>query len=252
MSIQRNLAKTTIVPLLVGGLALLGTAPAAAGGFGFFPQGSKAMGLAGAFVAQADDPTAVFYNIGGLVLGPDDKKVATGVTTRVLNESLYQGLPPGIGAGTTGAQAEITSLQPHAYGVLKLGPNTKVGLGVTSPFLLDTEWNDPGDFAGRAITTTAELTTYDLIAGVSQRLGANFGIGVGIVYRGSELTHDRRLQRVDPATGGLVDVGSVAVDTDFSDGIGWTAGFSTARPPASPGASPTAPRSRSTTSGSAS
>ena len=47
-------------------LALLAATPIFAAGFGIFEQGSKAMGMAGAFTAQADDPSAMFHNVGGL------------------------------------------------------------------------------------------------------------------------------------------------------------------------------------------
>ncbi|HET9210757.1 MAG TPA: hypothetical protein VFR03_10185, partial [Thermoanaerobaculia bacterium] len=69
-----------------------------AAGFGFFTQGGRATGMAGAYVAQADDPTAIFYNPGGLALLKDRKSVSVGTAATSFNEALYQGLPPGIGA----------------------------------------------------------------------------------------------------------------------------------------------------------
>lgn len=46
---------------------LAGTATlAAAAGFKVNEQGAKAMGMANAFVAQADDPSALFYNPAGI------------------------------------------------------------------------------------------------------------------------------------------------------------------------------------------
>jgi len=51
-------------------LAVLGVAaavaPVSAAGFGIFEQGTRAMGMAGAFTAQADDPSALWHNAGGL------------------------------------------------------------------------------------------------------------------------------------------------------------------------------------------
>ena len=47
-------------------LALLAASgPAFGAGFGIFEHGSKAMGMAGAFTAQADDPSLLFHNAGG-------------------------------------------------------------------------------------------------------------------------------------------------------------------------------------------
>ena len=47
-------------------LGALAAVPMHAAGFGIFEQGSKATGMGGAFTAQADDPSALFYNAGGL------------------------------------------------------------------------------------------------------------------------------------------------------------------------------------------
>ena len=52
--------------LSIVALVTLAAAPLHAAGFSIFEQGSKAMGMAGAFTAQADDPSALFYNAGGL------------------------------------------------------------------------------------------------------------------------------------------------------------------------------------------
>src|SRR5215218_9945800 len=54
--------------LAVAVLTLAGTGPVRGAGFGLFEQGAKAMGMAGAFTAQADDPSLFFYNVGGLGL----------------------------------------------------------------------------------------------------------------------------------------------------------------------------------------
>ena len=53
--------------------------PVQAAGFGIFEQGTKAMGMAGAFTAQADDPSALFHNAGGLAF-VDEPEIAAGFT----------------------------------------------------------------------------------------------------------------------------------------------------------------------------
>ena len=45
---------------------LLGTSLVFGSGFSIYEQGAKAMALSGAFAAQANDVTAVFYNPAGL------------------------------------------------------------------------------------------------------------------------------------------------------------------------------------------
>lgn len=217
----RSLFGTMLAVLLAGGFQ---ARTAQAAGFDFFEQGSKAMGMAGAFVAQADDPSAIFYNLGGLALA-EGKKAAAGVTVLQLNESLYQGLEPGIGAGTAGEQDPWMTLQPHVYAALPIRPDLTASVGIYSPFFLETRWIDPDSFAGREITTAAELIAYDLNPGLAYRLSPRIGIGLGLIYRTSDLSLSRRFFADNPFTGGVQDVAAVDMASDFSDGLGWNAGI---------------------------
>src|SRR5436305_9873002 len=45
---------------------LLAPAPARAAGFAIFEQGARGMGFAGAYTAQASDPSAIFHNAAGI------------------------------------------------------------------------------------------------------------------------------------------------------------------------------------------
>ncbi len=218
---------TVIATAVLAGLAAAG--PGLAAGFDLFAQGAKAAGMAGAFVAQADDPSAVFYNPAGLAFKPPPpakpKKLALGLTAWTLNDGLYQGLPPGPGAGTTGEESTSFLFPPHAYVAKPMGPNAVLALGVYTPFLLNVEWADPGSFAGRFVSTRSQLVTYDVAPTVAFRLGKSLAFGAGAIYRTSKLSQDRRLSLPDPVTGRPVDVASLAADTDFESGYGWSAGL---------------------------
>lgn len=191
--------------------------PAGAGGFDFFLQGSKAMGMAGAFVAQADDPSAIFYNPGGIPFS--EKKIAAGVSAFFVNEALYQGLAPGPGAGTAAAQDDPESLLPHVYYVKPLGEKWSLGAGLFSPFVLETEWREPDAFAGRSVSVASQIVTYDLNVNLAVELSPRLGLGFGAVYRLSELSWSRRL-----LLGGR-DVAENDVTTDMVDGVGWNVGL---------------------------
>ena len=45
---------------------IFGPVPAHAAGFAIFEQGARGMGFAGAFTAQANDPSAIFHNAAGI------------------------------------------------------------------------------------------------------------------------------------------------------------------------------------------
>lgn len=193
-------------------------------GFALYEQASKAASLGGAFVAQADDPSAIFYNVGGLGLLEDKPIVTAGLSLLSLNESLYQGLTPGVGAGTTGEQdAEMTPLL-HLYAIMALGPKFKAGIGVNMPFLLRTKWKSPDAFSGRFISVRSKLDTLDFNPSLGYRATPDLGVGFGIVYRTSSLEQSRRIQQVSPFTGSLQDIASEKLATSTEDGFGWNVG----------------------------
>lgn len=204
--------------LWLGGVPLLGA------GFSAPDPGVKAMGLGGAFVARASDPTAGFYNPGGLALLKKGK-LTVGAAGLSLNESQFRGSSPGIGAGTTGEQEKGWTIPPHAFTALPLGEKMKLGIGIYTPFSFKTEWADPSDFSGRTIATGGELESYDVNTSIAFKVTPTFGFGVGAIYRSSKFSMDRRIQGLNPTTGLFQDVGSLAVETDYDTGFGWNAGF---------------------------
>jgi long-chain fatty acid transport protein len=201
-----------------------GAAPAAASGFAVTDQGARAQGLGGAFTGLADDASAVFYNPGGLAL-MEGGGAAGGVTLVRLNESLFQGLPPGPGAGANGQQDTHLEPLPYVYVVKPLKPAIKLGIGLTSPFHFSNSWQGADTFPGRTISLKSDLTTYDATTVVSFRLGSKAGFGIGAVLRTSELSETHRVQLFNPLADAAVDVAEVRFDTDTENQLGWTAGF---------------------------
>jgi long-chain fatty acid transport protein len=200
-------------------------APAAGSGFAFNEQASKANALGGAFVAQADDPSAVFYNPGALALLADEPVFTGGLSTHNLDEMLYQGLPPGVGAETNGEQESAMNLVPHLYFVQALGEKMTAGIGIYQPFLLDAEWSQPDAFSGRFISLASEITAWDVAPTLGFQVSPGVGIGIGVIYRAAELGQLRREQTVNPNNGQTVDFASRAIDTSFEDGFGWSFGL---------------------------
>ena len=223
---RRRAGTAALLCLLLGHLGdLASIAPRAhAAGFEVFDQGARPAGLAGAFVAQVSDPTAVFYNPGGLALLEKKKAVSGGVALAAFNESLYQGLPPGIGTATTGEQETPLATLPHAFLTLPFGDRMVVGLGAFSSFRLHTEWAHAETYAGRFLATTSAIEAYDLAPTVGLAVTPKLGVGFGAIYRSSELAMSRRLSGQNPFTGSQVDIASLATKTDYEPGYGWSAG----------------------------
>lgn len=215
-------SKTLSVLVLL--LGLLGNTALHASGFAFTDQGGKAAGMAGAFTAQASDPSAIVYNPGGLALLEKKKSVSAGMAVTAFNESLYQGLPPGIGVGATGEQETSPAIPPHAYVTLPVGRRMVAGVGLYSPFRMNTEWADPGAFVARHLATKSKIEAWDLAPTLGIQLSPSLGVGLGAVYRSSEVAVSRRIagEGIDASIG---DIASLDMQTDMEPGYGWTAGL---------------------------
>ncbi|HET9228880.1 MAG TPA: outer membrane protein transport protein [Thermoanaerobaculia bacterium] len=212
-------SKRALIAVLILGASAL---PLHAGGFAFTDQGGKAAGMAGAFVAQANDPSAIVYNPGGLALLEKKKSLSAGMAVAAFNESLYQGLPPGIGVGATGEQETSPSIPLHAYMTLPVGRRMVAGVGIYSPFRMETEWSDSGSFVARHQATRSQIEAWDLAPTLGVQLTPSLGIGLGAIYRSSEVAVSRRI----PAQDGLdADIATLDMKTDMEPGYGWTAGL---------------------------
>lgn len=212
-----------VLAATLGVLVAAPTPPAQAAGFGIFEQGTKAMGMAGAFTAQADDPSAMFHNAAGLAF-QHERAFAAG-TTLITADSDFQGLPPFPGAGATGTGSGGVFFPAHIYYVRPLGPTWTFGLGFNDPFGLTTEWDDKDNWPGRYLSTKVVLRTFDLNPTLAWQATPNFGIGVGAVARFSDVELNRRIPVFNPVSGQVVDAGKAELTSDLDLGYGWNAGL---------------------------
>jgi long-chain fatty acid transport protein len=209
------------------GTALLGIAAAApmyAAGFSIFEQGTKAMGMAGAFTAQADDPSALFYNAGGLAF-VDKQEFSVGDTYIHATKADFEGDDPFPGQGYRAEQKKLSEFPPHAYWVRPINNDWKIGLGLTTPFGLTTEWENPDQFAGRFLSAKAALRAFDINPTIGWQITPNFGLGVGAIARVSDVELIRYAGAVNPFTQSVVNVGKLDLQADFSEGYGFNVGI---------------------------
>jgi len=209
------------------GLIALGfwtAAPVLGAGFGFFEQGSKAMGMAGAFTAQADDPSALFHNPGGLAFF-DERQLAAGFSWIYTTEADFTGAPPFPGPQGSAEQETLSQGLPHVYWVQPVNDVWKLGLAVNAPFGLVTEWQDPGNFAGRYLSTKAALRAVDINPMLGWQLTPKFGLGIGAIARFSDVELHRYIATQNPFTLRPADVGKLELVSDFHEGFGWNVGI---------------------------
>lgn len=218
----KRLTITGLLGLLL--LALVPASPAEASGFGIFEQGNKALGMSNAFTAQADDPSAIFFNLGGLGF-LEEREFMAGTTLILAGDSEFQGAAPFPGPGATAEQATNLVTPIHLYYVEPLNDEVVFGLGLNTPFGLVTEWDNKDTFPGRFLSEKAELHVFDLSANFGFKLGENVGFGVGLVYRVAELELNRRAGQLNPFTSQVDDVAHVRLSSDVDGAVGWNVGF---------------------------
>lgn len=207
----------------IGVLALASAAPSHGAGFGIFEQGTKAMGMAGAFTAQADDGSAMFHNVGGLGL-LDERLLEAGVTLISQTEAELEGANPFPGEGTFAEQTSRVFFPPHAYYVQPISDVLNFGFSFNTPFGLATEWKDADTFPGRFISYEAELRAFDLGANLGWRATPDLGIGFGAIARASDVRLNRRAPVVNPFTFQVVDAADIGLESDIEWGFGFQAG----------------------------
>lgn len=214
--------------IFISGTALwllaLAAAPAGAAGFSIFEAGSKAMGTAGAFTGQADDPSAMFHNVGGLAF-LRERELYAGVTLISPLESTFEGEAPFPGRGFRGEVEDTVFTPVHVYWARPLGERMTFGAALYNPFGLSVDWADDDTWPGRFISGRSELVSFDLNANIGYRVNERIGVGVGIIGRVASLELSRRAGAVNPFTQTFVDIAQVDLESDFDSGVGFNLGF---------------------------
>ncbi|MFA6234179.1 MAG: outer membrane protein transport protein, partial [Bacteroidota bacterium] len=150
-----------------------------AGGFQLNEHGARAMAQAGAFAARANDPSAIFFNPAGLSF-QRGAHIMAGATLIAPSYSYYG--PSNLNSNQEWQMESKMFYPPNLYltntwtdGMLK---GLAVGVGVTTPYGLGTEWAD--DWIGRAVTREIELQTFYVMPTISYAFNDWVAVGAGL------------------------------------------------------------------------
>jgi long-chain fatty acid transport protein len=165
---------------LLMGVLIPGTSWAVgAGGFANQVVGTKAMGMANAFSAVADDSSSVFFNPAGLA-GLNGTIVTIGLAPHIPS-SEYNA------SGSTTKMDGYHPVVPNLYVTTHQGENRwGFGFGVFAPYGLKTLW--PGDGPFNTVTTESELKIPEYSPAVGFKANDKLSIGLGLVYARAEAT----------------------------------------------------------------
>jgi long-chain fatty acid transport protein len=204
-------------------MSLLGVRLLHADGLSLLDPNARAAGMGGAYVAQSADPTAILYNPGGLALLKKKKGLSAGVTLSSTRESSFQGVSPGVGAGTTGHQESKLAKLPYLFTSAPISPRITGGVGLYTSYRAQNEWSNPSQFSGRYLATASKIDALDLAPTFAFAVTPNLGIGAGAIYRRTSLSASRRIGAT--LAGAITDVAEVAMETDTTSSTGWHAGI---------------------------
>jgi long-chain fatty acid transport protein len=204
-------------------MACLLSATAFGAGFSIFEQGAKASAMAGAFVATADDPSAIFYNPAGIAQQRELSVLAGATFINFSNE--FNGDPNSpVAAGVDAKYDRHTFVPPNMYAIMPIGENFTVGVGVFAAWGLRTDWADP--FPGRYISKDADLKTTSVNPVVAwQSSDGRIAIGGGVEYRRSRVILSANRMALNPFTNRIVDVANIRLASEYGDDIGWNIGI---------------------------
>lgn len=206
-----SLTKTLVVLVVL----MVCGATAFAGGYQINEHGARATGMGGAFVAQASDGSAIYFNPAGLAF-QSGFKVLLG-TTIIMPSSKFVGR-------TSTDMVKQTFTPVNAYATYSFDNGLSVGVGVFNPYGLGTEW--PVDWDGRQMSVKTDLQTWYINPTVAYKFSDQFSIGVGVSYVSGSVKLKQRvttLASLPPAPPAPPD-GTVNLD-GTGTGFNWNVGL---------------------------
>lgn len=209
--------KTTIARLLPFALLALASGTASAAGFQLLEQNASGLGNAYAgSAAVADNASTIFFNPAGMTQ-LQDREISLGVSA-VRPSFKYKdrgSTGTGVLAGN-GDDAGDWAAIPNGYLSWALNKDLYVGVGLSAPFGLVTDYGD--SWVGGAQALLFEIKTYNINPSVAWRVNDKLSVGGGLNWQRLEAEYER----IAGVAGGL-DSTLATLDAD-SDAWGWNVG----------------------------
>jgi long-chain fatty acid transport protein len=152
-----------------------------AAGFRIPESGAKAMGMGFAFTAQADDPSAIYFNPAGLTQ-LKGQNVMLGATYLKLNGGDFSGVTPLTGgASVSETQKSLDFIIPNAYYTRTTSDGyISYGVGIFSPFGLGQEYENKNTSIFRNQITLIDLKTVVVNPTIAFKINEYLSVGAGI------------------------------------------------------------------------
>jgi long-chain fatty acid transport protein len=154
-----------------------------AAGFRLPQAGAKAMGMGFAFTAQADDPSAIYFNPAGLTQ-LKGQNIMLGVTYVRENGGEFTGTTPLTGGATASeTQKSLNFFIPNMYYTKTTADGYfAYGVGVFAPFGLGQEYENPNTSIFRNQVTKIDLMTVVVNPTIAFKVNEMLSLGFGIDF----------------------------------------------------------------------
>lgn len=148
-----------------------------AGGIAISGQGVRAMGMGGAFIGVADDPTAVYYNPAGLT---QTKGTEIGAGISYSFPQILYTMPNG-----AEQKSDKEALGPYLFfSTNKVSP-VVLGFGMYSPFARVSDWS--ADSTNNFGPLKSKIVRIDFTPAVAYQVNPQLSVGIGFTLaRGEE------------------------------------------------------------------
>lgn len=219
--------------LAVVSATLAGTATlASAAGLKVNEQGAKAMSMGNAFTAQADDPTALFYNPAGIAF-LKGTQVNVGSTTILVPQTEFSGTAPlsgnpptGVGTATVFEKAkQDIFIAPTVYATHTFeGVPLSIGLGINAIYPLAKTWDESSAF--RAEVMNIEVKPINIQPTVAYRFdNLNLALAAGLDITYALVSMQKMAYAPDPSNANTAyELGNLGLDGTATD-IGYNLGL---------------------------
>jgi len=179
--------KSLFVLTITGLVLTMAAGTAFAGAFRIPESSATAMGQGNAFVGQADNASAIQYNVGGLSQ-LEGNQILVGGTLVSLKTDFTAANPPF--AGVTSSMEDEIHFPPYLFYTNHIGEsNWWIGLGINAPFGLSTKWSNEASFNqaglgayGTPLVTETTLNLIKVAPVVTYKFSDSFSLGFGPEY----------------------------------------------------------------------
>jgi len=165
--------------LVLSAIVIFSLSPFAQGaGFLIYEHGAAAMAMGGAFVALANDPSAIFHNPAGLAF-LKGTQISVGATLIIPNASLSLPNWPDPTYRIVEQEKQVF-YPPNFYITHQVNDKITVGFGFFVPYGLGIKW--PKDYPLRYLSYEDDMKTYFFNPTAAYQVTDNFSVGFGVNY----------------------------------------------------------------------